>query len=837
MPRPRARPRALVRIARDQLLVAALYAGTAQLAFTAAVVEGSACPVWPPTAVALLAVLWRGRAILPGIALGALIANATRPIPALVVAMTVAVNTLEPVLTVALLRRLRVDVRLATARDVALFIAAGSAGAVVSAVGGVGGLWLAGSVDSGPVATVAALWALGNVAGLMCIAPVALVSPGRGLARSGETILVVVLAVVTGVVVLSDAKAEVYSVFPLLIWAGLRLGPRGAATVTFALAMITVAFAARGEGPFVDDTVTSSLLTSQGFVLATALTTLMLAAVTEDRRRAGRRLARSEHEKREMAEEQAALRRVATAVAEQAPSDVVLDLVAREVAGLAGVEVGVICRYRGAESIEIAGVWSSDVTAHAIGTVVAIAPGGPVDLARATGRPSRCDERDAASPLLPPILQRVAAPVWVDGRPWGAVVAGTSEHEDLPASTEARLGRFADLVSLAIANAEQQARLTAQARTDPLTGLLNHRAFHERLREEVLRAERHGRRLSVAVFDIDRFKEVNDTLGHRTGDEVLALAARSLESVARGDEPVGRVGGDEIAVIMPEVGGLDAFTAADRLRRALSATSHPQAGTITASAGVCSLEEAGSADELLRLADGALYWAKAHGRDVCFRYSPDVVEELSAAERAERLARSQALTGIRALARAIDAKDPSTTEHSERVAEVAVRIALLRGWSGLDAERLREAGLVHDVGKIGVPDAILFKPGRLTARERTQVERHAELGAAIAREVLDPEQVEWILCHHEHEDGGGYPRGLARDEISEGGAILAVADAWDAMTRARPYSRPMPPEAARDEIVGLAGAQFNSGAVNAFAELFARGDLDDGVPATTGVSR
>jgi diguanylate cyclase (GGDEF)-like protein/putative nucleotidyltransferase with HDIG domain len=834
---PRARSRALAILARDQLLAAALYAGTAQLAFTAAVVEGSACPVWPPTAVALVAVLWRGRAILPGIALGAAIANASRPIPALVVAITVAVNTLEPVVTVALLRRLRVDVRLCAARDVALFIGAGAVGAVMSAVGGVGGLWLAGSVDADAVAAVGALWALGNVAGLMCIAPIALVSPVRGLARSGETVLVVVLAVVAGTVILSDAGAEVYGVFPLLIWAGLRLGPRGAATVTFALAMITVAFAARGEGPFVDDGVTASLLTSQGFILATALTTLMLAAVTEDRRRAGRRLARSEREKREMAEEQAALRRVATAVAEQAPSDVVLDLVAREVAGLAGVEVGVICRYRGAESIEIAGVWSSDVTTHAIGTIVPIAPGGPVDRARTTGRPTRCDERGSSSLQLPPILQRVAAPVWVDGRPWGAVVAGTSEAEDLPTSTETRLGRFADLVSLAIANAEQQAQLTAQARTDPLTGLLNHRAFHERLREEVLRAQRHGRGLSVAVFDIDRFKEVNDTLGHRTGDEVLALAARSLESVARGDEPVGRVGGDEIAVIMPEVGGLDAFAAADRLRRALGSTSHADAGTITASAGVCSLEEAGSADELLRLADGALYWAKAHGRDVCFRYSPDVVEELSAAERAERLARSQALTGIRALARAIDAKDPVTTEHSERVAEVAVRIALLRGWSGRDAERLREAGLVHDVGKIGVPDAILFKPGRLTPRERTQVERHAELGAAIAREVLDPEQVEWILCHHEHEDGGGYPRGLAGDEVAEGGAILAVADAWDAMTRARPYSHPMPPEAARDEIVGLAGAQFNPSAVSAFAELFARGDLDDGAPAPTGVSR
>lgn len=375
-------------------------------------------------------------------------------------------------------------------------------------------------------------------------------------------------------------------------------------------------------------------------------------------------------------------------------------------------------------------------------------------------------------------------------------------------------------------NADQRERLTAQATTDPLTGLVNHRAFHERLHDEVERAQRYGRALSVAVFDIDHFKQVNDTLGHAVGDAVLRRAAEGLQAAARTTDIVGRVGGDELAVIMPEVGGLCAFTATDRLRRSLGVDDDPHVGTVTVSAGTCDLEHADDAETLLGLADGALYWAKAHGRDVCFRYTPDVVVELSATERAERLARSRALAGVRALARAIDAKDPSTTQHSERVAELAARLAAASGWPPAEVSRIHAAGLVHDVGKIGVPDAILFKPGRLTMLERIEVERHAELGAQIAGEVLDAQQAEWILAHHERVDGKGYPRGLVGDEIPAGARLLALADAWDAMTRARSYSAPMTFEAAFRECCGQAGRQFCPDAVDALRELWDAGRLD-----------
>ena len=164
------------------------------------------------------------------------------------------------------------------------------------------------------------------------------------------------------------------------------------------------------------------------------------------------------------------------------------------------------------------------------------------------------------------------------------------------------------------------------------------------------------------------------------------------------------------------------------------------------------------------------------------------MRELNAAERAEQLERTQALTGLRALARAVDAKDATTSEHSERVAALAGRLAAASGWAPRRAAQLAEAALVHDVGKIGVPDAILLKAGPLTTEEYELVKGHVSLGAQIVSDVLTPEQVRWIETHHERPDGSGYPAGLRGADIPEGGALLALADAWDVMTCPRSYS-------------------------------------------------
>ncbi len=358
------------------------------------------------------------------------------------------------------------------------------------------------------------------------------------------------------------------------------------------------------------------------------------------------------------------------------------------------------------------------------------------------------------------------------------------------------------------------------AANDPLTGLANHRTFHERLRTEVERARRHGRGLSLVLMDLDHFKRVNDLHGHQMGDRVLEHAARIFESETRTGELVARVGGEEFAMILPEADEDEAFRAAERIRRAVAATTFPAVGAMTMSAGVCDLSRGPDADTLYRLADGALYWAKHRGRDMVLRYSPEAVTSLSANEQAERLERQQALVSIRLLARVVDAKDPSTRRHSERVGDLCAELAEALGWSPERASLLREAGLVHDVGKIGVPDALLFAPTRLSDEEFETVKEHASLGARIVSEALTDEQVSWVRSHHERWDGNGYPDGLKAEECPEGARIMALADAWDVMTSERPYTIvPTSPADAILECRAHAGSQFWPAAVDALIAI------------------
>jgi diguanylate cyclase (GGDEF)-like protein len=439
-----------------------------------------------------------------------------------------------------------------------------------------------------------------------------------------------------------------------------------------------------------------------------------------------------------------------------------------------------------------------------------------------TGRAARID-----LPAEPGQHGRVAiaAPVRAGDRLWGAVgVFGAIDPAAAPDAPE-RLGRFAELVGIAVSNAEARARLAALAATDHLTGLANHRTFQERLAQEVVRASRHGRRFSLVLLDIDHFKRVNDDLGHQAGDAVIRETARRLNALTRAGDLMARVGGDEFAWLMPEAGGMEAWRAADRAREAIAAEDFSGIGHITISAGVCDLDQAPQQSELFRLADGALYWAKQHGRDVAFLYSPEVVEVLSDAENAERLTRLQALQSIRVLARAVDAKDRSTRQHSERVAEVARVLADILGWTAEDASALRDAGLVHDVGKIAVPDAILFKPDRLTPEEFHRVKAHAALGAEIVADVLSGAQVSWVRGHHERWDGRGYPDGFAGEDIPEGARILTLADAWDVMTSARPYGAPLSREDALAECRRCSGAQFWPVVVEALERAVAEGHL------------
>jgi len=525
-----------------------------------------------------------------------------------------------------------------------------------------------------------------------------------------------------------------------------------------------------------------------------------------------------------LTEEHAAIRDLATAVAAGAPPAGVCVLASRRIAALLGVDGCGILEFDGRGHALVSGAWANGVAGPALepGTVLWLAAGDDLHTLATTGRAVRVDRhgpRKRAARLG--YGCSLTAPIPVRGQMWGAISVASVAPESLPDGVERVLGDFAEIIGLAVANTETHARLVQQAATDPLTGLVNHRAFHERLREELSRALRHERPLALALLDVDHFKAVNDSLGHERGDAVLAAVAASLTASARTEDVLARLGGDEFALLMPETSEKEALAAVERTRRAIAAIELEGGLSVSVSAGVCGVEHAHDADTLVRLADGALYWGKAHGRDAAWVYDAEVVRELSFSERAEQLQRSRALVGIRALARAIDAKDQSTREHSQRVATLACAIARRLQWSEERVALLEEAALVHDVGKIGVPDAVLLKPGRLTDDEHEQIKRHAALGAQMVEDVLLPEQVAWIRAHHERPDGRGYPDGLAGGAIPEGAAILAVADAFDVMTATRIYSSARSREDALAECERLVGAQFAREPVVALVELHA----------------
>ena len=533
-----------------------------------------------------------------------------------------------------------------------------------------------------------------------------------------------------------------------------------------------------------------------------------------------------EHERATLvADQQDALRQVATAVADGATGTTLHTLVAEQAARVLRSDAGTVMRFEHDEAV-VLGTWSVGTKIDEVGHRVPVIDGLPLGHVRLGAGSVHTGHDDVP---IPPRVQWLGyqelavAAIEFDGSPWGAISVTATQAGSLPDDAGARLREFAGLVTTALLNAEQRDRLASQAFSDPLTGLANHRAFHERLGGEVERAFRHERGLSLVLIDVDTFKVINDSAGHEAGDRVLAEVARRLESVSRAGDLLARIGGDEFGWMLPETSAEDALAVVERARRAVSDT-ELDGHAITISAGVCDLETARDADQLFRLADGALYWSKAHGRDAAHVYDPETVRELSAAERAEQLGRHQALLGIRALARAIDAKDPTTREHSGRVAALSCALARARGWSEDRIRLMDEAAVVHDVGKIGIADAILLKPGRLTSEEYEEVKRHADLGAQIVEDVLTPEQVEWIRHHHERPDGAGYPDRLAAADLSEGAALMALADAFDVMTAARPYSTAKPVDVAVAECRDLIGRQFTAEAVAALESVQASPD-------------
>lgn len=365
--------------------------------------------------------------------------------------------------------------------------------------------------------------------------------------------------------------------------------------------------------------------------------------------------------------------------------------------------------------------------------------------------------------------------------------------------------------------------LFTRAIGDPLTGLFNHRHFHHVLAGEIAAAERYGEAVSVIVLDLDDFGRINAFGGHAAGDVALVDVARAVERAVRDKDCVCRIGGDEIGVIMSDTPITVAGTVADRIRGEIASVIGPSGAGLTASIGLAAYPaHASDRDDLVRRADGAQYWAKHHGKNRVVVYDPEVVVTLGVDERIASIQGQAHLASVRALAAAVDARDPVTEHHSRNVSSFAVQLAREVGLDHEKVQLLEMAALLHDVGKIGLPDSILRKPGPLSQREWEQMHRHPVLGVQILASTRFDEILPWIRSHHERWDGAGYPDGLAGESIPVEARILALCDAFDAMTSERPYRRSLSHAAALQEIDLNLGAQFDPSLGEAFIRMNGR---------------
>ena len=353
------------------------------------------------------------------------------------------------------------------------------------------------------------------------------------------------------------------------------------------------------------------------------------------------------------------------------------------------------------------------------------------------------------------------------------------------------------------------------ALTDPLTGLGNHRHFHERLQRDLDRAQVQGTPLSLCLVDVDDFKQINDRYGHPVGDRVLAEVATRLR---HGGEAF-RLGGDEFALLLPGRDEADALGVAESVLERVATMSCDHGGHVTLSAGIATYPHHGlERSELVRIADSALYWSKEHGKSRVRVYGPDVVELAELRRAADGRDRAARFLAAGSLARVIDGRDAYTGVHSAEVGELAARVAARLGLDTDQIELIRLAGSLHDVGKLAIPEEILQKPGPLTEPERAILERHPQIGFRMLDSLgVDP-VADWVLHHHERWDGLGYPHRLRGDDIPLGARILFVADAFDAMTSDRLYRPGLTHAQALGELERCAGSQFDPVVVDALRD-------------------
>ncbi len=379
-------------------------------------------------------------------------------------------------------------------------------------------------------------------------------------------------------------------------------------------------------------------------------------------------------------------------------------------------------------------------------------------------------------------------------------------------------------VAMALSNHMLFKRVKQESITDSLTELYNHRYFQEQLELEIKKATRRDRPLAMIIGDLDHFKVFNDMNGHVLGDEALRNVAKLLRNSVRAEDLVARYGGEEFVILLSETDGPGALLVAERLRRRIEEfkfNTKPDVFTpLTISTGIAVFpKDAHVREWLVKRADQALYIAKRRGRNqVCLFSQQELsLDELSPTE---LIKEDLSLGIIQALAAAVDAKDAYTYRHSEAVSKFACVLAKGLGMSSGEIEEIKMAGMLHDVGKIGISDDILRKPGRLTPEEWEIIKQHSQLACNILKHVLSLHPImSAVLHHHERYDGGGYPAGLKGDDIPLVARILCLADSYHALISDRPYRMAFSPQAALEEIKNGSGTQFDPALVKVFVQI------------------